>query len=118
MRALAAQAQALAPLRFVDRGTGPPHAILAARGGSFERIGSYHPFPSLPSLPSLSARAGELALVETGDVLLTTAGRREHAARLRAEESRSFAQALGGEVFLVSDLVEHRQLLAVRGGAP
>jgi hypothetical protein len=114
MHTLAAQAQGLAPLRFVDRGSGSPCAILEARGGRFERVGSYHPFPSLPSL---SARAGELALVEAGDVLLTAIDRRQHARRLREEESPAFAQALGGAVFLVSDLVEHRQLLAAQGVA-
>jgi len=109
MRALATQVQGLAPLRFVDRGAGAPHGIFEARGAGFERIGSYHPFPSLPQ------RATELALVEAGDVILTAAGRREHAGRLRAEESPAFARALGNEVFLVSDFVEHRQLLAAKG---
>lgn len=111
MRALTAQAQGLAPLRFIDRSAGPPHAIVEPLGAGFERVGSYYPFPSLPS------HSKDLALVETGDVLLTAAERRRHASRLRTEESQAFAQALGEEVFLVSDLVEHRQLLAARGKA-
>jgi len=111
MRALAARTQGLAPLRFVERSAGAPHDIFEARGAGFERVGRYHPFPSLPS------HSEELALVETGDVLLTSAGRREHAKRLRAEESPAFAQALGDGAVLVSDFVEHRQLLAAQGKA-
>lgn len=109
-----------AALNFVDRSTAPPYAIVAIRSGALVRIGSYYPFPMLPARPGRSDESGGTVLFESGDVLLSEPERRRHARRLRYESSRRFAaasQTWANEVWMVSDLVEHRQLLAAQGKA-
>ena len=108
------------PLRFIDRSGDPPYPVVAPRSGSFERIGSYYSFPGLPEAVAHPAGRRRLVLFESADVLQSANERSRHAHRLQEETSRRFAETTrtwGDDVQIVSDLVEHRQLLSAQGRA-